>query len=51
MERVGRVLANGNAYEMSYATFATFREGLITNYRKYWNPQVFLAAMSGVTFA
>jgi ketosteroid isomerase-like protein len=46
----GRVLANGNPYEMSYATFVTFREGLILNYREYWNPQAFLAAMSGVTF-
>jgi len=46
----GRVLANGNAYEMSYATFVTFREGLIVNYREYWNPMAFLAAMSGVQF-
>jgi len=46
----GRVLANGNAYEMSYATFVTFRDGLIVNYREYWNPQAFLAAMSGVSF-
>ena len=43
--------SNGNAYEMSYATFVTFREGLILIYREYWNPQAFLAAMSGVTFA
>ena len=46
----GRVLANGNPYEMSYATFVTVRDGVILNYREYWNPQAFLAAMSGVTF-
>lgn len=47
----GRVLANGNPYDMRYATFVTFRDGLIVNYREYWNPQAFIAAMSGVTFA
>ncbi len=46
----GRVLANGNAYEMSYATFVTFRDGLIVNYREYWNPMAFIAAMSGAQF-
>ncbi|MGP4046167.1 nuclear transport factor 2 family protein [Streptomyces sp. 2A115] len=46
----GRVLANGNAYEMSYATFVTFRDGLIVNYREYWNPQAFLAALGGGGF-
>jgi len=46
----GRVLANGNAYEMSYATFVTFRDGCIVNYREYWNPIAFIAAMSGVQF-
>jgi ketosteroid isomerase-like protein len=46
----GRVLANGNAYEMSYATFVTFRDGLIANYREYWNPMAFIAAMSGARF-
>ena len=29
---------------MSYATFVTFRDGLIVNYREYWNPMAFLAA-------
>lgn len=43
----GKVLANGNAYEMSYATFATFKNGLMTNYREYWNPLAFMQAMSG----
>jgi ketosteroid isomerase-like protein len=35
----GVVIGNGNPYEMSYATFVTFRDGLIVNYREYWNPQ------------
>jgi ketosteroid isomerase-like protein len=46
----GHVLSNGNPYEMSYATFVTFRDGLITNYREYWNPLAFLEAMSGSRF-
>ncbi|MBY0503996.1 MAG: nuclear transport factor 2 family protein [Bryobacteraceae bacterium] len=46
----GRVISNGNPYEMSYATFVTFKNGLIVNYREYWNPMVFMAAMSGETF-
>lgn len=46
----GRVISNGNPYEMSYATFVTFRNGLIVNYREYWNPMAFAAAMSGAKF-
>src|SRR3977135_2392224 len=46
----GRVIGNGNPYEMSYATFVTFRHGLIANYREYWNPTVFTAAMAGTRF-
>jgi len=46
----GTVIANGNPYEMSYATFVTFRDGLIVNYREYWNPMAFIAAMSGTRF-
>ncbi|WP_457426580.1 nuclear transport factor 2 family protein [Streptomyces sp. QTS52] len=46
----GSVLSNGNAYEMSYATFVTFRDGLIVSYREYWNPQAFLAALGGAGF-
>ena len=45
----GRVI-NGNPYEMSYATFVTFKNGLIVNYREYWNPIAFLAAMDGTMF-
>lgn len=47
----GVVIGNGNPYEMSYATFVTFRDGLIVNYREYWNPQAFQKAMSGGSFA
>jgi uncharacterized protein len=47
----GIVIGNGNPYEMSYATFVTFRDGLIVNYREYWNPQAFQKAMSGGSFA
>src|SRR4028118_2032551 len=46
----GQVIANGNPYEMSYATFVTFKNGLIVNYREYWNPIAFLAAMNGTMF-
>jgi hypothetical protein len=35
---------------MSYATFVTFRDGLILNYREYWNPMAFTAAMAGTRF-
>ena len=46
----GRVVSNGNPYELSYATVVTVRNGLIVNYREYFNPQAFLAAMSGARF-
>ena len=46
----GQVISNGNPYEMSYATFVTFKNGLIVNYREYWNPIAFLAAMDGMMF-
>lgn len=35
---------------MSDATFVTFRDGLMVNYREYWNPAAFTAAMSGARF-
>jgi len=28
----------------------TFRDGFIVNYREYWNPIAFIAAMSGAQF-
>jgi uncharacterized protein len=46
----GTVIGNGNPYEMRYATFVTIRNGLIVNYREYWNPIAFLAAMGGTRF-
>lgn len=46
----GQVIANGNPYEMSYATFVTFKDGLIVHYREYWNPLAFMAAMNGTMF-
>ena len=46
----GEVLTNGNAYEMSYATFVTFKDGLIVNYREYWDPLAFTQAMEGEQF-
>ncbi|MDU8997044.1 MULTISPECIES: nuclear transport factor 2 family protein [Streptomyces] len=46
----GSVVSNGNPYNMSYATFVTFHDGLIVNYREYWNPQVFLNALAGANF-
>jgi hypothetical protein len=46
----GNVVANGNPYEMSYATFVTYSNGLVINYREYWNPQAFLSAMEGAWF-
>jgi len=35
---------------MSYATFVTFRRALTVNYREYWNPMAFIAAMAGSRF-
>lgn len=46
----GRVLANGNPYDMSYATFVTFKDGRIVKYREYWNPLAFLKALGGEGF-
>lgn len=47
----GKVISNGNPYEMSYATFVTFKHGLIVSYREYWNPLAFQKAMSGENFS
>lgn len=46
----GEVLTNGNPYEMRYATFVTFKVGLIVNYREYWNPLTFMQALGGAKF-
>lgn len=45
----GYVISSGRPYEMTYATFVTFKGGLIVNYREYWNPMAFMAAMGGET--
>jgi uncharacterized protein len=47
---LGQVISSGRPYEMSYATFVTFHNGLIVNYREYWNPMAFIAAMNGDSF-
>ena len=46
----GKVISNGNPYDMSYATFVTYRGGLVINYREYWNPLAFLTAMGDSRF-
>ena len=46
----GEVLTNGNPYEMSYATFVTFKGGLIVNYREYWDPLTFMQALGSTQF-
>lgn len=46
----GQVIGNGNPYEMSHATFATFENGLIVRYREYWNPCALIAALDGTMF-
>ena len=46
----GRVIGNGNPYNMSYATFVTVKDGHITHYREYWNPQAFQKALGGSGF-
>jgi ketosteroid isomerase-like protein len=35
---------------MTYATFVTFKDGLIVNYREYWDPVTFTEAMDGLQF-
>ena len=45
----GRVVSNGNPYNMSYATFVTVKDGRIVHYREYWNPQAFLAALGAAS--
>ena len=46
----GHVIPNGNAYNMSYATFVTVRDGSIVNYREYWNPLALAQALGDVSF-
>ncbi|GAB2783414.1 nuclear transport factor 2 family protein [Streptomyces daliensis] len=37
---VGRVVATGEPYDMTYIVVLTVRDGLFTHYRDYWNPLV-----------
>jgi len=46
----GRVISNGNPYNMSYATFVTIKDGRIAHYREYWNPQAFQVALGAKSF-
>ena len=46
----GRVIRNGNPYDMSYATFLTMRDGLVARYREYWNPEAFQTALGANSF-
>ncbi|MDO0926391.1 nuclear transport factor 2 family protein [Streptomyces sp. TG1A-8] len=38
MRGVGRLVRTGGPFDMTYVAVVTFRDGLITAYRDYWNP-------------
>jgi len=38
MTMTGTVAATGAPFEQSYVSFLTVRDGLVANYRDYWNP-------------
>jgi uncharacterized protein len=38
MTMTGTVTATGAPFEQSYVSFLTVRDGLVANYRDYWNP-------------
>ncbi|MEE1829817.1 nuclear transport factor 2 family protein [Streptomyces sp. SP17KL33] len=38
MRGVGRLVATGGPFEMTYIAVVTVRDGLIHSYRDYWNP-------------
>ncbi|MGW1989235.1 nuclear transport factor 2 family protein [Embleya sp. NPDC001921] len=38
MRGVGRLVATGSPFDMSYIAVVTIEDGLITRYRDYWNP-------------
>ncbi|MCM2412659.1 nuclear transport factor 2 family protein [Streptomyces sp. RKAG290] len=40
MRGVGRVVATGGPFDMSYIAVVTVKDGRITHYRDYWNPLV-----------
>lgn len=41
----GRAVATGKPYHQDYVAVITTRDGLIQNYRDYWNPLVVQAAL------
>ncbi|MFE8005080.1 nuclear transport factor 2 family protein [Streptomyces sp. NPDC057418] len=47
---VGRVVASGAPYEMSYVAFVTVKDGRITRYRDYWNPLAIPGSLDDVKF-
>ncbi|MER5928950.1 nuclear transport factor 2 family protein [Streptomyces sp. NPDC002054] len=38
MRGVGRLVESDSPYDMTYIAVVTFKDGLITSYRDYWNP-------------
>lgn len=45
----GAVLPSGRPYRQRYISAITLRDGRITRYRDYWNPQVVTEALESVT--
>ncbi len=43
----GQAVPTGNPYNQRYVGVVTLRDGLITNYRDYWNPLVVQKALGG----
>ncbi|MDX3458114.1 nuclear transport factor 2 family protein [Streptomyces sp. ME02-8801-2C] len=49
MRGVGRLVGTGGPFDMTYIAVVTFRDGLITSYRDYWNPLAVLDPATGFT--
>ncbi|MEU6238385.1 nuclear transport factor 2 family protein [Kitasatospora sp. NPDC047058] len=49
MRGVGRVVATGRPFDMTYIAVVTVRDGRFTSYRDYWNPLAVLEP--GLEFA
>lgn len=47
----GRGVDTGVAYDQSYISVVTVRDGRIARYKDYWNPLVVLAALGGTASA
>lgn len=47
----GQAVQTGNPYNQRYVGVVTLRDGLITNYRDYWNPLVLLKALGASEFS